>query len=796
MKKNNKGFVVSAILYPLLVLFLALIMGLLSMSDTRKRILDKMKLEISDSIFDEATCSCDTILNKLNYLIKNGVSGGGGGGGGSYTYNVLGLNVKKYGLPSELPNAGNGIGDIAMVTPSVDDATYQEFSYWVASTPPLEPKEGQIWIVQDIKSPYYVTSDYSKIGVGYAMEYYNGEWVLRKTYVYNEQKWQLLYYVPIKDGIVDITNSDVSIATEWNYSYNGQYQTFTAPFSGYYKVELWGAKGGTADGGGVGGSGAYTKGEIYLEAGTNLQLYIGGQGSGVTGGWNGGGQGYSYSYVGYGGGGATDIRLVATTDKTIWNEFESIKSRIMVAAGGGGGGARDATNYTIHGGAGGNLTGGTGSSYNGQIGTGGTQTLPGFNNAAITSNVASFAKGANGSGAASGGGGGGYYGGGSSGYWGGGGGGSSYISGHEGCNSIREESLESSIIHNGEKFHYSNYYFTNTEMLAGQNAGNGKAKITLLSIKVEESKKFIDYIEDSTNIWNYTYGGKYQIFEAPRNGNYSFQLWGARGGTADGGGVGGNGAYTYGEIYLTKNTRLYIYVGEQARTISSAWNGGGRGTDSSYDGLSGGGATDIRTYPSTGITLWNEVNSLKSRIMVAAGGGGGGYRDATSYTIHGGAAGGLNGLTGSSYNGHIGTGGTQKAGGYNATSSTSNVGGFGYGGAAGGTAAGGGGSGWYGGGSSTYWGGGGGGSSYISGHAGCIAVTSSGIPKVQTYSTLTDSVSYTGYKFTNTQMIDGAGYIWTTSRASSSSGMPSPTSAASMTGNSGYGHVRVVFLGA
>ena len=37
MKKNNKGFVVSAVLYPLLVLFLALIMGLLAMSDTRKR---------------------------------------------------------------------------------------------------------------------------------------------------------------------------------------------------------------------------------------------------------------------------------------------------------------------------------------------------------------------------------------------------------------------------------------------------------------------------------------------------------------------------------------------------------------------------------------------------------------------------------------------------------------------------------------------------------------------------------------------------------------------------------------
>ena len=58
------------------------------MSDTRKRILDKMKLEISDSIFDEATCSCDTILNKLNYIIKNGVAGGGGGGVSHHFGNV------------------------------------------------------------------------------------------------------------------------------------------------------------------------------------------------------------------------------------------------------------------------------------------------------------------------------------------------------------------------------------------------------------------------------------------------------------------------------------------------------------------------------------------------------------------------------------------------------------------------------------------------------------------------------------------------------------------------------------
>jgi len=63
--KNNKGFVVSAVLYPLLILFLSLMMGLIAMSSTRKNILDNMKMEISDSIFDSVTCDCELINNTL-----------------------------------------------------------------------------------------------------------------------------------------------------------------------------------------------------------------------------------------------------------------------------------------------------------------------------------------------------------------------------------------------------------------------------------------------------------------------------------------------------------------------------------------------------------------------------------------------------------------------------------------------------------------------------------------------------------------------------------------------------------
>ena len=66
--RNRKGFVVSAVLYPLLVIFLALMMGLLSMSTTRKKILENMKNEVSDTIFDTSTCDCEKIGKELKEL--------------------------------------------------------------------------------------------------------------------------------------------------------------------------------------------------------------------------------------------------------------------------------------------------------------------------------------------------------------------------------------------------------------------------------------------------------------------------------------------------------------------------------------------------------------------------------------------------------------------------------------------------------------------------------------------------------------------------------------------------------
>ncbi|MDD4027838.1 MAG: glycine-rich protein, partial [Bacilli bacterium] len=134
------------------------------------------------------------------------------------------------------------------------------------------------------------------------------------------------------------------------------------------------------------------------------------------------------------------------------------------------------------------------------------------------------------------------------------------------------------------------------------------------------------------------YTGSYQTFTVPCSGIYKVETWGAAGDTRSNG-IGGKGAYAKGEIYLEEGTKLYVYVGEGGKTVTTApvrtytFNGGGyQGTHTSFSAR-GGGATDIRLVSGN----WNSSIGLKSRIIVA-GAGGAGYNYGTGGT--GGTAGG------------------------------------------------------------------------------------------------------------------------------------------------------------
>ena len=272
----------------------------------------------------------------------------------------------------------------------------------------------------------------------------------------------------------------------------------------------------------------------------------------------------------------------------------------------------------------------------------------------------------------------------------------------------------------------------------------------------------------------YSYNGSYQTFVAPNAGTYRIQLWGAQGGSSSYA-LGGAGAYTAGNVALTDGQKLYIYVGAMPQKIEVAYNGGAASANIAYS-RSGGGATDVRVTPG----LWNDTQSLRSRIMVAAGGGGtSAYSTTGAVGGYGGALTGGPGILAGSGTYTLPGGGTQTSGGTAGIgTATASAGTFGTGGANlnGGGAGGGG-----------YYGGGGGtvcttcsltgagGSSFISGYTGCNAVNASG--------THTGTPNhYSGLIFNTMTM--SAGNV----------SIPTQDGASTQTGNSYGGYAKITWV--
>lgn len=592
------------------------------------------------------------------------------------------------------------------------------------------------------------------------------------------------------------------------FSYTGSVQEFTPEISGYYTIELWGAAGGMGRQNNSlvhpGGNGAYTKGSVYLEKDQPIYIYIGGKGAnapsastGGSGGFNGGGKGGNDTTdddASGGGGGATDIRLVGGA----WNNLESLRSRIMVAAGGAG------STYGSVGGAGGSLTSTSICHSNGA-----TQTTGG--NFGIGQNGKNYDK------TPSSGAGGGYYGGVSTHNGTADGcqsatGGSSFISGYSGADAILEDGT-----HNGQPVHFSGIEFVNAVIIPGDqympspvdgsyiigNPGNGYVEVSNgtnlsvngpLYIELELGDTYIDqgatavnfYGHDITSniistgtvnpyvagtyeivyavydpitditetisrvvyvkpvISNFAHTGSYQTFTVPKDGKYLFELWGASGGKGRQNNVlvhnGGSGSYVKGEIYLEEGQEFYVYVGGKGADSPSAKNGGSGGFNG---GAKGGNDSqdDEGTGGGGGATdirlvdgAWNNAASLRSRIIVAAGGAG------STYGSVGGAGGTLTSDPICFSNGATQTSGHSFGGGQAGTNYT-------Y------TPSSGAGGGYYGGrsqhnGTSNGCQSATGGSSFISGHTGTDAISEDGIHTGQ-------PVHYSGIEFTNTEMIDG-----------------------------------------
>ena len=557
--KNNKGFATSFMLFSLLALFLVVVIMLLLTMNNSSSISGRMK----DAIKDKAENSKNNrqTSDNTDYMQDNLVlyydaldhgdgnstwddlSGNGNDGvitGGEFKNGALYLSGSGTGVVStngidynnnmtfEITLYPNITGNSFVLDARKSDSKgyqplhlYSDYRGEIYSNPGGAFTQSMTYLSENIhtlsivytpsgvtfyKNGAQVSTNTTPKGMTYTANLFIGRYALENTVNFKGNIYSVRVYDKAlnvneirKNYEYDAKRYTLPKDNEYTYGYTGSVQTFTAPATGNYKIEAWGAGGGYARCNdavcGTPGKGGYSSGNINLNAGEKLYIYIGQKGTdaevrkNAAAAFNGGGLGTwdnGDNEAAGGGGGATDIRLTNGE----WNNEASLASRIMVAGGGGG------TAWSQTGGYGGGLSGGDAF---GSISKGATQTK-GYQ----------FGVGKDGSGVGASdgvaGGGGGYYGGESKDYSGDGGeesgsGGSGYISGHIGCVAIQAQ--DNITPKNGCtdgttditcSYHYSNKIFTNTIMKAGNeemptlngkgsmtgNSGNGYVKITVL----------------------------------------------------------------------------------------------------------------------------------------------------------------------------------------------------------------------------------------------------------------------------------------------------------------------------
>jgi hypothetical protein len=534
---------------------------------------------------------------------------------------------------------------------------------------------------------------------------------------------------PILSFFSDAINGH-GTATTWvnnnvvDFNCTQSVQPWTAPHAGQYKLEVWGAQGGS---GGyysyssdfsTGGKGGYATGVVNLATNTQLYIYVGCQGAGwnprnqqiansttKAGGFGGGGTATnSAGYATTGGGGASDIRIGT----------DGLNYRVIVAGGGGGGGNSGSATQLSDGGSGGGSVATTlpiTTQFSNRVpGGGATQTAGGSSTGGITG---TYGLGASVTQNLAGGGGGGWYGGGSGANSTGGGGGSGYTL--------------TSASHKPAGYALGSTYYLNSPNTVGGDAsmpapgggaqtgqiGNGFVRITPLSVPptitllgdnpmtITQGSVYIDpgatahdiidgdltsAIIISTTGLNTSIPGEYAVTYTVTNSN-SLTTTISRQVIVEPATNGGDYEYS-GNIE-------YYQVPVDGKYKIEVWGAnGGDGANGTFNGASGGNggySIGVATL-STGTTLavvtggrGSDGNPRTSAGVcaggnggVGAGGGGaGGWCSATSDAAGGGGGGGMslvrNGATTLIVAGGAGGGG----GGSNSSSSNHGIGGAG-----------------------------------------------------------------------------------------------------------------------
>jgi hypothetical protein len=143
---------------------------------------------------------------------------------------------------------------------------------------------------------------------------------------------RLAFLAVVFGTVLAPTAADAAQVTTFNFT--GGEQTYTVP-SGLTSLAIvaTGAAGGGPSSGLTGGRGAVVSAMVPVTPGEILYIEVGGVGGQPAGGFNGGGVGGTNTDVGlsvFGGGGASDVRLISSSADG------SLDSRVLGAAGGGG----------------------------------------------------------------------------------------------------------------------------------------------------------------------------------------------------------------------------------------------------------------------------------------------------------------------------------------------------------------------------------------------------------------------------------------------------------------------------
>ena len=300
----------------------------------------------------------------------------------------------------------------------------------------------------------------------------------------------------IKNGL---SMKNVTLYPVWSdnvipFPYTGSSSIYTIHRTGSYKLEVWGAQGGSGDNNNgkvkEGGKGGYSRGVIYLSKETVLYIYPGGQGNKGRdsdtvphqGGFNGGGASYGSNGGRGSGGGASDIRV----------GNDSLYARVIVAGGGSGGWTYSGEIYDSN--AGGGNEGETSYASSESRASGGTQISggSGYGETHAGWSIASFGLGGGREADCQNnlticGGGGGWYGGGAG---NGAGGGSGWVYTEDAYNYWANNSVEGA---SGNWLLDSSYYLSDAETISGLtsfpspdgeseigHSGNGYVRITYL----------------------------------------------------------------------------------------------------------------------------------------------------------------------------------------------------------------------------------------------------------------------------------------------------------------------------